>query len=75
MFLFFFLIIHVYLLISAVIARIFNPIAELVFPTGIPTQEAKVEIDIHPVTTEAKIRTCSIEFRIVQNFLCFSVFN
>ena len=48
------------MLIPAVIAKIFNPIAELVFPTGIPSKEAKVEIEIHPVFVEAKIRKCSV---------------
>ena len=40
-FFFFFLIIDLYFLIPAVIAQIFNPIAELVIPIGIPTKEAK----------------------------------
>ena len=31
------------LLIPTVIAQIFNPIAELVIPIGIPTKEAKAE--------------------------------
>ena len=44
-FFFFFLIIDLYLLIPAVIAQIFNPIAELVIPTGIPSKEAKVGIE------------------------------
>ena len=40
----------------------FNPNAELVNPIGISNKEAKVEIeihseiDIHPVTAEAKIK-------------------
>ena len=59
-FLFFFLIIDLYFLISAVIALIFNSIAELVIPIGIPIKEAKTEIEIHPVIVEAKIRECSI---------------
>ena len=37
---FFFLIIDLYFLIHAVIAHIFNPIAELVLPIGIPPKEA-----------------------------------
>ena len=41
-------------------AQIFNPIAELVFPIGIPSKEAKAEIEIHPVIAEAKIRKRSI---------------
>ena len=57
---FFFLIINLYFLIPAVIAQIFNPIAELVIPIGIPTKEAKAEIEIHPVIAEVKIRKCSI---------------
>ena len=38
----------------------FNPIAELVIPIGIPTEEAKAEMETHPVILEAKIRKCSI---------------
>ena len=57
---FFFLIIDLLFLIAAVIAQILNPIAELLIPIGIPSKEAKVEIGIHPVTVEAKIRKCSI---------------
>ena len=56
----FFLINDLYILISAVIAQIFNPLAELVIPTGIPSKEAKLEIEIDLVTAEAKIRKCSI---------------
>ena len=57
--LFFFLIIDLYLLIPAVLAQTFNPIAELSIPIGIPTKEAKAEIEIHLVTAEAKIRKSS----------------
>ena len=56
----FFVIIDLYFLISAVIAQMFNPIAELVIPIGIPTEEAKAEMETHPVILEAKIRKCSI---------------
>ena len=56
----FFLIINLYFLYPAVIAQIFNPIAELVIPIGIPNKETKAEIEIHPVTAEAKIRKCPI---------------
>ena len=56
----FFLIIDLYFLIAAVIAEIFNPLVELVIPIGIPTKEAKSEIEIHPVIVEPKIRKCSI---------------
>ena len=57
---FFFLNIDLYFLITAVIAQIFNPIAELVIPIGILSKEAKVKIKTHPVIAEAKIRNCSI---------------
>ena len=59
-FFFFLLIINLYFLIPAVIAQIFNFISELVFPTGIPSKEAKAEIEIHPVITEAKMIKCSV---------------
>ena len=52
---FFFLIIYLYFLILAVIAQIFNPIAELVIPIGITTKEAKAEMEKHPVTVEITI--------------------
>ena len=47
-----FLIIDLYFLIPAVITKIHNPIAELVILIGIPTKEAKAEIETHPVTVE-----------------------
>ena len=39
------LIIDLYFLIPAVIAQIFNPVAELVIPAGIPTKEEKAEME------------------------------
>ena len=59
-FFFFFLITDLHFLIPAVIAQILNPIAELVIPTGTPSEEAKAEVEIHPVIVEAKKRKCSI---------------
>ena len=59
-FFFFYLIIDLYFLIPAVITQIFNPIAELLIPIGIPTKEAKAEMETHPVTVEIKISKCSI---------------
>ena len=35
-----------------VIAQIFNPIVELVIPTGTPRKDAKAEMETHPVTVE-----------------------
>ena len=43
---FFFLIIDLYLLIPAIIANIFDSITELVIPLGIPTKEAKAEMEM-----------------------------
>ena len=45
---FFFLIIDLYFLISAVITQIFNPIDKLLIPIGIPTKEA--EMETYPLT-------------------------
>ena len=52
-----------YFSILAAIAQIFNPITELVISIGIPSEEAKAEIEIYPAIAEAKIRiqyNCSI---------------
>ena len=50
---FFSLIIVIYFLIPAAITQIFNPIAELVIPIGIPIKEEKAEIEIHQVIVAA----------------------
>ena len=55
-----FLIIDLCFLIPAVIAQIFNPVAELVIPIGIPTKETKTEIETPPVISENKIKKCSV---------------
>ena len=52
----FFLFLIIDFLIPAVIAQLFNPIAELTMPIGIPTKEASV----YPVTGETKISKCSV---------------
>ena len=41
-------------MIPSVIAQVFNPIAKLLIPIGIPGKEAKAEIEIHFVIVEAK---------------------
>ena len=51
----FFLTSNLHFLIHAVIAQISNPIAELVIPIGVPTKEAKEEMETHPVIVEDKI--------------------
>ena len=55
-----FLIIDLYFLIPAAVTQIFNPTAELVILRGIPTKEAKSEMETHPVSVEIKISKCSI---------------
>ena len=57
---FFFLINDFYLLIPAVIAQIFDAIAELVIPIEISSKEEKAETEIHLVTVEFKKRKCLI---------------
>ena len=44
----FFLIMDLYFLIPGDIAQIFDPIAELVIPIGIPAKEGKAEMETHP---------------------------
>ena len=63
MFLFLFLIIDLYFLIPAVIKEIFIVIAELAILTGIPTKETRTEIETHPLTVEARISKCSVQFK------------
>ena len=56
----FFLIIDLNFLITAVIAQVFKPIAELVIPIGTPTKESKVEMITYPVIIEVIISKWSI---------------
>ena len=44
----------------AAVAKIFNPISELVIFMGTPSRKAKVEIETNPVTAEGKTRNCLI---------------
>ena len=74
-FFFFFLIIDLYFLIPAAIGQIFIYIAEFLIPKGIPIKEENAEIEIHSVIAEAKIRQCSIKFRVAQTFLFLSLIN
>ena len=43
------------------LSQILNSTAELVIPTGIPSKEAKAEMEIQPVFVVAKIRKCSVQ--------------
>ena len=49
------IIIDLNFLIPAVITQIFNSIVELAIPLGIPTKQAKTEIETHPVIVEVTI--------------------
>ena len=55
-----FLIIYLCILMPAVNTRIFNHIAELIIPIGIPTKEVEAEMEMHPVTVESNISKCSV---------------
>ena len=57
---FFFLIIDLYFLTPAAIAKILNLIANLLTAIGIPTKEARTEMETDSVIAEAKLRRCSI---------------
>ena len=51
------------------------PTAELVILTGISTEETEGEIETHQVTVEGKISKFSIQFKVLQIFLCFLLIN
>ena len=61
---FFFLIIDLYFLILAIIAKIFNPIVnpivELIIPLEMLIKEAKEEMKILIITSKTKVRKCSM---------------
>ena len=70
-----FLVTDIFLFNPVIIAQMFNPIAELVIPIRIPTKQEEEEMEIHPLIVEDKIRKYSVEFRVVQKFLCFLLIN
>ena len=74
MLLFFFFIIDLSFLISAMISQIFIPTAELVIP-GTQTNEANAEIGTQPVTAETKIIESSTLFQCLYFFLYISLIN
>ena len=47
----------------------FTPIAEFVITKGTPTKEAKEKLETNPITVEAKINKCSVQFKVLQTFL------
>ena len=51
----FFLITDLYILITAVIAQIFIPFAELTIPLKTPTNEGNAEIKTQPIIAETKV--------------------
>ena len=38
----------------------FNPVAELAVPIGLPIKEVKAKIEINPVIVEVKVKMCLI---------------
>ena len=75
MLLFLLLIIDLYFLICTFITHIFNPIAELIIPIGIPTKEAKAEMETHLLIVEIKISAQYNSKLSIQTFLCFLLIN
>ena len=57
---YFFLIIDLYFLTPAVITQILNPIAKLAISIGITSKEAKLKMEMHPLTAEIKRSKWSI---------------
>ena len=37
-------------------------------PIGMPTKEAKAQIETHSVIAETKVRKCSVYFKIIETF-------
>ena len=70
-FFFFLLVIDLCFLIPAVIAHVLNPIEEVVICIGIPIKEAKEEIEIYPVTVEAKTRKFQYNLGLYNPFCAF----
>ena len=56
-----------------VITQIFNPIVELAIPIGIPTTEAKAEMETLPVIVEIPKSERLIQFKALQtSFMLFT---
>ena len=53
-----FLFIDVNFLITAVVAHIFNPTAELAILLGIPASKAKAEIETQPAIADTNVSSC-----------------
>ena len=51
--------------------KICNPTEELVMPIGIPSNEAKAEIETQLLIAGNKINDCLISFKFIRNFLHF----
>ena len=73
-FFFFFFMIDLYFLIPAMVAQIFNPIAEIVIPTGTQTNDANAEIKTQLVIVEDRISKFST-FKYLHVFLYFCSLN
>ena len=58
-----------YFLITAVIAQLFNPTAELAVPIEILTSEVKAEIETQLVIAESNKSNCSMYYEAVNVFV------
>ena len=67
-FFFFFLLIDLYFLVPTPIAQIFNLYVELIFPLGIPSKEAKSEIEIYPVIVKAEKENVQYNLELYKPF-------
>lgn len=67
-FIYFFLF-DLYFLITAVIAQLFNPTAELAVPIEILTSEVKAEIETQLVIAESNKSNCSMYYEAVNVFV------
>ena len=67
-FIYFFLF-DLYFLITAVIAQLFNPTAELAGPIEILTSEVKAEIETQLVIAESNKSNCSMYYEAVNVFV------
>ena len=70
----FFLIIDFYFFVPAVIAQVFNLFTELVIPIGIPTNEAKVQIETQSITAEMRKKNARSNLNCYMPYrsLCFT---
>ena len=65
-FFYFFIIVHLYFLFTAVNAQIFNTVAEVVIPFGKPIKEANAEVETNQ--HNSKVYKCFLCFLLICSF-------